>query len=133
MTLEEIEELLPNGLHDAQIKSMTRDYERAELVLKVMVLVGLPSQPRPDRDKYRTADIAFSRVYFCSVEPPEPESAFQHPGSVWFSYERMLPSVVPKNLAKILPPSTQYYSLFVREWMAEMHLATGDVSFDWAD
>jgi hypothetical protein len=133
MTLEEIEELLPNGLHDAQIQRMTRDYERAELVLKVMVLVGLPSEPRPDRDRYRTADIVFRQVYFCSVGLPQPESAFKHPGSVWFLYERMPPNVIPDSLAKTLPSGAQCYSLFVKDWMSEMHVAAEDVSFSWSD
>jgi hypothetical protein len=133
MTLEEIEKLLPNGLHDAQIQWMTRDYESAALTLKVRVLVGLPNQPRPDRDKYRTIDIVFRRVYFCAVELPQPESAFQHPGSVWFSYERMPPNAISESLAKTLPVGTQCYSLFVRDWMSEMQVAAQDVGFSWSD
>lgn len=133
MTLEEIEKLLPSGLHDAQIQRMTRDYERAELALRVLVLVGLPSQPRPERDRYRPADLIFRQVYFCSVELPQPESSFQHPGSVWFSYERMAPNVVPDSLAKTLPSGTHCYSLFVQDWMSEIHLAVGDVDFSWSD
>jgi|HubBroStandDraft_3_1064219.scaffolds.fasta_scaffold141396_1 hypothetical protein len=133
MTLEEIEKLLPNGLHDAQIHRMTRDYESAELALKVRILVGLPNQPSPERDRYRTADIVFRRVYFCSIELPQPESTFQHPGSVWFSYERMSPNVIPDSLAKTLPKGTQCYSLFVREWMSQMHVAAQDVGFFWSD
>jgi hypothetical protein len=133
MTLEEIEKLLPNGLHDAQIKRMTRDYESAELVLKVRVLIGLPNQPLPDRDRYRTADILFRQVYFCAVELPQTESAFRHPGSIWFSYERMRPNVIPDSLAKTLPIKTQCYSIFLRDWMSEMHVATQDVEFSWSD
>jgi hypothetical protein len=132
MTLEEIEKLLPNGLHDAQIQRMTRDFERAELAVKVMVLVGLPTQPSPKRENYRDADIVFRRVYFCAVELPQPDSAFQQPGSLWFSYERMRPNVIPDSLAKALPKDTQCYSLFVREWMSEMHVATQDVEFSWS-
>jgi hypothetical protein len=133
MTLEEIEKLLPNGLHDAQIQRMTRHYESAELALKVRVLVGLPNQPRPDRTSYRTAGIVFRRVYFCAVELPQPDSAFQHPRSLWFSYERMPSNVIPDSLAKTLPKGTQCYSLFVREWMSEMHVAAQDVAFSWSD
>jgi hypothetical protein len=133
MKLEEIEKLLPNGLHDAQIQRMGRDYESAELALKVRVLIGLPDQLYPDRERYRTADIVFRGVYFCAVELPQPESTFQHPGSLWFSYERMLPNVIPHSLAKTLPIGTQCYSLFVREWMSEMHVAAGDVDFSWSD
>lgn len=133
MTLEEIENFLPNGLHDAQIRRMTRDYERSELALNVAVLVGLPTQPHPDKDRYRTADIVFRQVYFCAVELPRPESAFRYPGSLWFSYERMPLNVIPDGLANALPEGTQCYSLFVRDWMSEMHIATQDVEFSWSD
>lgn len=133
MTLEEIDEVLPNGLHDAQINQMIRDYDLAEIILKVKVLVGLPAQPRPDRDRYRSGRIHFRQVYFCSVEPPLPESSFRHPGGLWFSYGRTQADAIPDGLAKALPAGTQYYSLFVRDWFSHIHLAAEDVSFAWSE
>jgi len=40
MTLEELDETLQNGLHDAQIKALTHDYERALVKLDVRIVVG---------------------------------------------------------------------------------------------
>ena len=34
MTLEDVDEELPNGLHDARIKSLTHDYQEATVKLK---------------------------------------------------------------------------------------------------
>ena len=133
MTLEDIERSLPNGFHDAQIQTMTRDYVGAELIMKVLILIGLPGQPRPERDRYRTGEIVFRRVYFCSVELPQPDSPFLHPGNVWFSYERTPRDLLPDGLATMLPPGTQCYSLFVRDWFSHIHVAAQDVSFSWSD
>jgi hypothetical protein len=42
VTLEQIEETLPNGLHDAQLRQMRWDFERATLVLDLDVLTLCP-------------------------------------------------------------------------------------------
>jgi hypothetical protein len=44
VTLEELDQTLPNGLHDAQIKAMTHDYELANVRLDVQIVVGLPKR-----------------------------------------------------------------------------------------
>lgn len=133
MTLEELEQSLPNGLHDAQIDKMTMDYLHSELTLAVRVWVGLLSQPRPEKDRYRSSKIVFDKVHFFSIELPQAGSSFKFSGSVWFSYERMAPAVVPKELAGSIPSGTQCYSLFVQDWLSHIHVCAADVSFSWID
>ncbi len=132
MTIEQIEDLLPNGLHDAQIQALALDYEQMRLVLKVLVLVGLPDQPYPDCERYRAGEILFEGVQFCSVEYPQTVSAFQHPGALWFSYGRTSPEQIPAGVRDILPPGTQCYSLFIHKWLSHFHIAAAEVSFSWA-
>lgn len=69
MTLEEIEQDLPNGLHDAQIQQIEMDYEEARLALRVKVLLGLPGEPTQTRERYRPGMITFLGVQFFSIEP----------------------------------------------------------------
>jgi hypothetical protein len=133
MTLEELEESLPNGLHDAQICKIAVDYNRTELTLDVRVWIGLLSQPRPDRDHYRSGAIVFRRVYFYSVEPPEVASAFKHPGPVSFSCERMELAAMPQELAASIPSDMQCYSLFVQDWISHIHICAAEVNFSWLD
>ncbi len=40
MTIEELENALPNGLHDAEVQPMSVDYGRRSLVLELAVWVG---------------------------------------------------------------------------------------------
>ena len=70
MTLKEIEDLLPNGLHDAKLQGLAMDYEHAQLVLRVALLVGLPSQPHPEKEAYRSGEITVQGVHFYSVDCP---------------------------------------------------------------
>ncbi len=131
MTLEQVEQSLPNGLHDAQIQQLRIDYERAEIVLRLRVLIGLPDEPPPDRHQYATADLTFRGLQLFATEFPHPESAFRHPGAVWFSYERTPPGTFPPPLAQKLAPELQSYSLFIREWLSHIHIAARDISFAW--
>ena len=66
MTLEEIDNWLPQGLHDAQIRSFVRDMESANLNIIVKVVVGT-SQDNKHRLEYRNGEICFHDVqYFVS-------------------------------------------------------------------
>lgn len=133
MTLEDLDETLPNGLHDALIKSLTHDYENATVKLAVEILVGLPDDAPADRSRYRDAEIVFSRVLFCSVELPDNERIIGHPGSIWFKFWRREPGVLPEKIEKSLPPDALCYSLYILEWESQIHIAAGDMSFTWLD
>lgn len=133
MTLEQIDESLPNGLHDAQIQEVAMNYERARLILRVQVHVGLFSQPYPECERYRSGEITFQKVLFYSVELPQAGSSFQYPGTVWFSYERTPQGRLPAALAEAVPSQTHCYSLFIREWLSHIHVAASEVTFRWLD
>ena len=62
MTLEQLEEELPNGLHDAQIRSITRNFENGTLMLALHIHVGLLDDPPEERERYRNGMITFSGV-----------------------------------------------------------------------
>lgn len=133
MTLEDLDQALPNGLHDAQIRAMTHDYEREVVKLAVKILVGLPDDLPPDRSRYRNGEILFHKVLFCSVEVPENERILGRPGSIWFNFCRTDPGVLPENLVKSLTPETFCYSLYIFEWESQIHIAAADLSFSWSD
>lgn len=133
MTLEEIEETLPNGLHDALINRLNVDYGLAQLTLEVDVWVGLLDEPPPERERSALAEILFTGLVYCSIEHPQPGSSFLHPGEVFFSYERTPAEEIPSALVKVLPQDTQCYSLFILEWCSKIHIAAKDVTFSWTD
>ena len=133
MTLEDIEKSLPNGLHDAVILELVRDYEHALVKLKIEVLIELPEGTDKKATRYRAAEILFSGVPLCTVEVPDPKSAYRHPGCIWFSFSKMSDGVWPEEIGQSLPPGTLLYSLFILDWWSHIHIAAKDVTFSWAD
>src|SRR5690242_1987239 len=89
MSLEEIDESLPNGFHDAQLVGLEIDYLHKIAVFKTNVLIGLPDEPVELRDRYRLGTLRFPGVSFVVVDPPAATSAFLRPGAVWFSWSRL--------------------------------------------
>lgn len=132
MTLEQLEQLLPNGLHDAKIASFARDLENETLALRVSVLVGLPDDPPELQDRYRDAVITFSGVRLFVVECPDASSAFLAPGGVFFSIARSEPGTFSREIEDRLPSGTNYYSLYVLDWESSIHLAATELAFEWA-
>jgi hypothetical protein len=133
MTLEELDQILPQGLHDAQIRTMTHDYERATVNLGVSIVVGSPGEPISNRLRYRNGEILIHRVHFFAPEIPHPESAFRSPGSICFQVYPMEVGVLPDEMASAFPPNTLCYSLFILDWDSSIHIAAGDVSFSWSE
>jgi hypothetical protein len=132
MTLEEIEKVLPSGLHDAKLRSLTHDYDLGTLILHVEVLTGLPEDPISVRSAYRDALISFSDVFLCRIEQPENERMIGVRGSVWFQFWRTKSGTLPSKLSDRFPTNALLYTLYVNEWESSIHIVAGDVSFSWA-
>lgn len=129
MTIEEISSELPSGLHDLQLKQIMRNMEFGTVRLDVKVVVGLLENGH--KLDYRDAAIIFEGVQYLVSEFPDSTSVFRDRGTVWLTIDRSDAGVIPNNLDKMLPPETQRYSCFVREWYSSFHIAAGNVSFAW--
>ena len=128
MTLEEIEDTLPNGFHDAQIQEIAMNYDEARLTLRIKIWAGSPSSSPPERDRYRSGILTFRRVQFFAVELPQAGIAFQHPGHIWFSFGRTPSDTIPPRISDVLPQGTLCYSLFILDWFSSIHIAAAEVS-----
>ena len=131
MTLEELEEQLPNGLHDAKIRSITHNYETGTLVVFVEILTGSPNDPPSTRSAYQDALISFSDVFLCHIEQPENERIIGVRGSVWFKYWRTGPGILLPKLSDRFPTDALSYTLYILEWESSIHIVATDVSFSW--
>jgi len=131
MTLEQLQQMLPNGLHDAKIRSITRNFEEETLILAVSMLVGLPEDQPAMRDRYRNAYITFTGVKLFVVEIPEAPSAFAAPGTVSFSADRSEAGLFSAEIEAQLAEGIDRYSLFVLDWLSCIHVAAAGVSFAW--
>jgi len=132
MTLEQLEQMLPNGLHDAKIRSLTRNFEEETLILAVSILVGLPDDPPTTRSRYSDALITFIGVKVFIVEAPDASSPFQEPGALYFRVDRIEEGTLPFEIENVLPKDAAAYSLFILDWLSTIHIVASDVNFKWA-
>ena len=132
MTLEQLEQELPNGLHDAQIISIKRNFENESLILDVRILVGSPDAPPETQSEYRNAAISFTGVKLFTVESPDASSAFSAPGGVWFSAGRSKSGTFSPEIEKELAGCKETYSFFILDWESSIHIAATDMTFAWS-
>ena len=64
MTLEELDNSLPNGFHDAEIFSFEVNYVEAIAKFHVNLLTGSPDDPEPERQAYQEAFLDVSGLCF---------------------------------------------------------------------
>jgi hypothetical protein len=131
MTLEQLEEQLPNGLHDAQIKSITRNFENGTLTLDLRILTALYDDPPERRSAYRNASITFIGVKLFVIELPDPSSAFLAPGAVYLVASRTESGSLPAEVVGKLTPADNTYSFFILDWHSNIHVAASDMTFRW--
>jgi hypothetical protein len=131
MTLEDLDNTSPEGLHDAQIRAYRRDFELATLTLFVKLVVGV-SEENKHRLQYRDGEIKFHGVQYVVSDFPGVESTFRDVGCVWFSFNRTEPGVIPEAIDNVLSPNILKYSLFILDWHSSIHIAAREISFTWS-
>ncbi len=81
MTLEELENSLPNGLHDAEVRKITLDYEHRQLTVDLAVWVGNMDEHRDLREAYKAAQVQISGLLFAVMEAPDRVIPLESPPS----------------------------------------------------
>jgi hypothetical protein len=133
VTFQDLEDSLPNGFHDAKLKSVSIDYVERLLTMQVELLVGTPEAE--DRDEYRSATLIASGLYFYVIDPPDSKYPFatkQRP--VRISGDDGLPDLLSKlaaNLAQTNPGFT-YHRFFSNDWNSFIYVAADDVQLTWS-
>jgi len=129
MTLKELENTLPNGLHDAEVQRITVDYSQRTLMLELEIWVGSMDDPPERREAYRKGWLEISGLIFLVLEPPDPRYPFKD------SDLRIDGCDMSKNLSsellRSLPQDSFVRSLWVNEWNAFMHIAAKSAEVTW--
>jgi|GEM_PF-7001407 len=134
MTLEEIENELPNGFHDSIILESRMNYENSELTLLLDVSVGLPDEDPPARDRYRKCELFFKDVIYFVTEFPNDNIVIKHPGTLWIlSIEKTSQDKIPDHILKVISSDVHCFSLYIHRSNTYVHFATKDVQYTWLD
>jgi hypothetical protein len=122
VTLDELENSLPNGLHDAEVRRVSIDYLQRSMTIDLDVFVGEVDAPSEKREAYRDGSLVISGLQFATVEAPDARYPFAESGCLRLDTCDMTKKLAPELLAK-LPTDSFCRSFFVNEWNAFVHFA----------
>ena len=134
MTIEEIEQTLPNGFHDASLEKLNVDYDKREAKLEILVDVGDPESPREElKETNRKGILTLSGLLFCVIEPPDSRYPYQKAKGLWLSGTGLVESAkLSTKLPEPLPKGVFANYFFVRDWNSFIIVAAADARFDWS-
>lgn len=134
VTLEELEDALPNGFHDAEIFSFELDYVAGIAKFHLNLLVGWPDDPEPESQAYQEATLVVEGLCFCSIDPPYSTYPFLPSGKpvlvAGAKAKDDAPPFVPDLVAK-LPAGSWCYYFFVDDWNACINIAGRNAAVTW--
>jgi len=134
MTFEDLEKELPNGFHDAELRDMLIDYVVGSMTLRMNFWVG--NMQGPNRDEYRSGELRITGLYFCAIDPPDPNYRYVPRGSTLnVSGDPAKPDTFPalERLSPTLTPEVSCYRFFVQEWNSFINIAARNVDLSWIE
>jgi hypothetical protein len=132
MTLEELENSLPNGLHDAEVNKITIDYEHRRATVDLAVWVGNMDDPPHRREAYKAAQVQIPGLLFVVMEAPDPRYPFGDSTQLTIDGCDMRKNL-RTELLNSLPPDAFVRSLWVNEWNGFIHIAARNAEISWAN
>lgn len=134
MTLDEWDQELPNGFHDAYILSLQIDYAVGTAKFALALHTGWSDDPEPERERYQNAEMLVTGLCFCSIDPPDPSYRFLPSGKgICVGGDPAQADHLPllPGLAAKFPTGTWCYRFFVHDWNAFIHIAAHDAQVTW--
>jgi hypothetical protein len=132
MTFEDFERKFPNGLDDAEIFSMSLDYQYRRAKVELTLRANPPESP--DRDQYQRAVLLLKGFYYFVIEPPDADH-------LWYPHRPIQVDGFPEdgsefspfdNLKSKLPADAFCCRFYVHDWNSFIHVAARDAQFSWA-
>ena len=120
MTLEEIDQSLPNGFHDSTITGVRLNYVQRTAEMDMELWMSGPDDE--DTEKYRLATLSIAELIYFVIEPPGfPNTSHAEPSLVDGGSSELEQSAY--RLPKPLPAGAFTYWFFVNNWNAFIHVA----------
>jgi len=128
-TLQDIENNLPNGFHDALLRSCHLDFVARTASLELDVSMGdSESADSDEHDRYARATLLLDGLAFCEVRAPDPTYPFQEPAAVLVDLSEPDPD---HPVIKILPNDTFAGRFFVTNWNSFIYVAARHAILHW--
>lgn len=134
MTFEELEEKLPNGFHDAEIRTINIDFLNRSIVVGMNLHASMPGDLDPER--YRPGTLRVVSPYLFFIEPPDSRYHFVpngRPLNATGNSVKVGKDAAVDHLLPVLPPNATVYLFFLDDWNSCLYLAGASVEFSWDD
>jgi len=134
MTLDDIAASLPNGFHDAVLKTVSLDFVNCEAKLRLSVWIGEPgANTDAERELYRNAEVCLEGLVYWISEPPRTKD-YLHKGALVFDMGALETLAEPPSSPPPEAPADSFTNwLFVRDWNAFVFVAARDSRLSWLD
>jgi hypothetical protein len=127
VTLKELDELLPNGFHDAWFKRIDIDYPARRVSIELDVSIGLPDDPPEKRDRLRGATLVLEGLEFVSIGEPPAGYPENFRGRLQVDLGESKPPVGLR-----VPKDCFYGAFFASELNAEIAIVAREATLEWA-
>lgn len=134
MTFEEIEQELPNGFHDAEIRTIAVNFVDRSIAVGMDLHFGSEGDSDPERHRSGTLKVESFCLFF--IEPPDPRYRFVPNGSpLNASGDSVTTGKDPAvdGLLRNLPTGVTLYRFFLDDWNSFLYLGGANVEFSWED
>jgi hypothetical protein len=128
MTLDEIAGLLPNGFHDAQVRSIALDFVSRSAILELETWVGsMDASVGAGREKYRRASLELRGFTYFVIDPPDLKYPYAARGPVTVDL------CEPEESGRLPAPRAGEFSarFFVASWNAFISISAEAAELRW--
>jgi len=122
MNLFELEDSLPNGLHDANLRRVVVDYVERTAILDFEIDV---SNTETHSDLYRPARITLSSFAYFAIEPPDSSYQFREAGVVTVDLSAPEKPFVPGC------ESESAFRLFISDFNSFIYADAPEAQLEW--
>lgn len=129
-TLVEIAQSLPNGFHDARVRTCDLDFVARTLTLNLDIWVAEDVADSLERERYRPARLRIVGLAFCQMEAPDATCGFDEPGPLVVD---LCEPEAGHRLAEAISPKAFLSRFFVSKWNAFIHVAADSAELEWLD
>ncbi|WP_320043952.1 hypothetical protein [uncultured Desulfobacter sp.] len=132
MNLTELMKTLPNGFHDAIMKSVLVDYQKHEVHIELIVWVGdLDAKDEKAREAYKEAVLIVSGLFAWVIDPPDLYWSPQKNEKLMIdigSFESL-----PDEPPVIVPSGLFGNWIYVTNWNAFIYCVAKTAKLKWQD
>jgi len=123
MTMDELEDTLPNGFHDSFLVSASVDYPAATACLEIDV-----DADDPDPEVFQRVKLKLKGLCLFIIDPPDLSQNFSFGDTEWINGDVTTEALLPKleMYRQSVPAGSFFYSFFLRNWNSFIHVAAQD-------